>query len=138
MGITVSLRPTRETVGYFHIPAGDIPTFVEWGDPTIYALPSSGQGIKVGEHIAGPVADPDEDQPVSKESLERLQAWIASRFPDAEPEQHFSETCFYTNTEDESFVLERRGDIVIGSPCSGHGFKFAPLIGERLADLAMQ
>jgi sarcosine oxidase len=46
------------------------------------------------------------------------------------------ETCLYTNTEDESFVLERRGRLVVGSPCSGHGFKFAPLIGERLASLA--
>ena len=44
----------------------------------------------------------------------------------------------YTTTADESFVLERRGRIVVGSPCSGHGFKFAPAIGERLADLALE
>jgi sarcosine oxidase len=43
----------------------------------------------------------------------------------------------YTTTKDESFVLERRGRVVVGSPCSGHGFKFAPAIGERLADLAL-
>jgi len=42
----------------------------------------------------------------------------------------------YTTTPDEAFILERRGRLVIGSPCSGHGFKFAPAIGERLADLA--
>ena len=42
----------------------------------------------------------------------------------------------YTTTADESFILERRGRVVVGSPCSGHGFKFAPAIGERLADLA--
>jgi sarcosine oxidase len=42
----------------------------------------------------------------------------------------------YTNTADESFILERHGAIVLGSACSGHGFKFAPLIGERLARLA--
>ena len=47
-----------------------------------------------------------------------------------------AETCLYTNTADERFVLERRGNLVVGSPCSGHGFKFAPLIGERLAALA--
>ena len=44
--------------------------------------------------------------------------------------------CIYTNTTDEHFVLGRHGDIVVGSACSGHGFKFAPLIGQRLADLA--
>jgi sarcosine oxidase len=42
----------------------------------------------------------------------------------------------YTTTPDEHFILERRGRIVIGSPCSGHGFKFAPAIGRRLAGLA--
>jgi sarcosine oxidase len=44
----------------------------------------------------------------------------------------------YTTTADESFVLERRGRIVVGSPCSGHGFKFAPAIGERLANLTLE
>jgi sarcosine oxidase len=44
----------------------------------------------------------------------------------------------YTTTRDEAFILEGRGRIVVGSPCSGHGFKFAPAIGERLADLAVE
>ena len=39
----------------------------------------------------------------------------------------------YTNTSDERFILERHDRVVVGSACSGHGFKFAPLIGERLA-----
>ena len=37
---------------------------------------------------------------------------------------------------DGEFVLDRLGSIVVGSPCSGHGFKFAPLIGKILADMA--
>jgi sarcosine oxidase len=41
----------------------------------------------------------------------------------------------YTTTPDERFILERRGRVVIGSACSGHGFKFAPAIGARLAGL---
>jgi sarcosine oxidase len=56
--------------------------------------------------------------------------------PGAAGEPHLAETCLYTVTADENFILDRRGPIVIGSPCSGHGFKFAPLIGERLAALA--
>ena len=44
----------------------------------------------------------------------------------------------YTTTPDESFILERGGRVVVGSPCSGHGFKFAPAIGERLAALALE
>ena len=137
IGIDLPVRPTRETVSYFHMDTTDIPTFVEWGDPSIYALPSSNQGLKVGEHIAGPTADPDEDQPVNHESVARVQEWVAERFPSAERDPHLSETCFYTNTADEHFILERHGNIVVGSACSGHGFKFAPVIGKRLAELAL-
>jgi sarcosine oxidase len=42
----------------------------------------------------------------------------------------------YTNLPDDRFACERRGNVVVGSPCSGHGFKFAPLIGAELAALA--
>ena len=48
--------------------------------------------------------------------------------------------CLYTNTPDEDFVLDRHPEcpaVLVASPCSGHGFKFAPTIGELLADLAM-
>ena len=42
----------------------------------------------------------------------------------------------YTTTADEHFILERRGKVVIGSACSGHGFKFAPAVGTRRAAMA--
>ncbi len=48
-------------------------------------------------------------------------------------------TCMYTMTPDEDFVIDLSPSdprIVIASPCSGHGFKFASVIGEVLADLA--
>jgi glycine/D-amino acid oxidase-like deaminating enzyme len=45
-------------------------------------------------------------------------------------------SCLYTATPDEDFVLDRVGPVVVASPCSGHGAKFAPLIGELAADLA--
>ena len=62
--------------------------------------------------------------------------WVARTYPDADPNPVAAETCMYTTTPDEHFILERRGKVVIGSPCSGHGFKFAPAIGNRLAALA--
>ena len=43
----------------------------------------------------------------------------------------------YTTTPDDDFVLDRIGPLVIASPCSGHGAKFAPLMGAMIADLAM-
>jgi sarcosine oxidase len=49
-------------------------------------------------------------------------------------------TCIYTRAPDEDFILDLHPDhpqIVIASPCSGHGFKFASVIGEITADLAI-
>lgn len=135
-GIGLDVRPTRETIAYFNYAGPTPPTVVEWGEPAAYSLPSPGQGLKAGEHIAGPTTDPDDEGVVDQTSVRRLSDWVAERYPDAGPTAHFSETCIYTNTPDERFVLERHGDIVVGSPCSGHGFKFAPLIGKRLAELA--
>jgi sarcosine oxidase len=135
-GIELDVRVTRETVAYFRSGGPTPPTLVEWSDPTVYALPSPGQGIKAGEHIAGPTAEPDEVGTPDDDAAARVAGWIARRFPGAEPTAHHAETCLYTNTTDEHFILERHGSIVVGSPCSGHGFKFAPLIGKRLAELA--
>ena len=136
-GIDLPVRVTRETVAYFEIDdEAAVPSLVDWGAPAVYSLRSPGQGIKVGEHIAGPVVDPDEQGGPDPESIERLREWIVERYPDADPEPHLAETCLYTVTRDEEFIIDRRGPIVIGSPCSGHGFKFAPLNGLRLAGLA--
>jgi sarcosine oxidase len=136
-GIHLPVRPTRETVGYFVLDESlPVPALVEWNEPAGYALRSPGQGIKAGEHGTGPQTDPNDEGTPDPASLERLGRWVRSRFPDADPEPHLAETCIYTNTDDESFVLERYGPIVVGSACSGHGFKFAPWIGRRLAGLA--
>jgi len=138
-GIDLPVTPSRETVAFFPV-EGDaaLPVLVEWLDDSqpLYALPSPGQGLKTGWHHSGAEANPDERGKVAPRIVERMSAWVAERFPGATPTPHHAETCLYTNTSDESFILERRGPVVIGSACSGHGFKFAPLIGERLARLA--
>jgi sarcosine oxidase len=135
-GIDLPVRVTRETVAYFELLGDTPPPIVEWGDPSVYALPSPGQGIKAAQHIAGPETDPDEEASPSTASVDVVSSWIQRRLPNANAVPHLVETCIYTNTLDESFILERHGPVVVGSPCSGHGFKFAPLIGERLASLA--
>src|SRR3954449_7667670 len=83
-------------------------------------------------------AAPGAPAPPEPRLVERISAWAAERFDLAAPEPVAAETCLYTTTPDQEFVLERRGRVVIGSPCSGHGFKFAPAIGARLARLATQ
>jgi glycine/D-amino acid oxidase-like deaminating enzyme len=47
-----------------------------------------------------------------------------------------TERCVYDNSADTDFVLDRVGNVVVGCGTSGHGFKFGPLLGELLADLA--
>jgi monomeric sarcosine oxidase len=132
-GIELDVVPTRETVAYFRS-ATPVPVLVAWTDPAFYALPTP-QGIKAGHHIAGPPADPDEEGSPDPRAVARLSEGVAACFAAVEPEPHLLETCFYTNTPDDHFVLERHGPVVVGSPCSGHGFKFAPLIGARLAGI---
>ena len=137
IGEDIPTTPTRETVAFFKIPGNSVPpVVVEWTSPPLYCLFSFEQGLKAAEHHAGPVTDPEKEGEVSEASLARLGEWVRARFPEAEGEPHHAETCVYTNTPDEHFILERRGPVVIGSPCSGHGFKFAPWIGRRLAELA--
>jgi sarcosine oxidase len=135
-GIDLPIKPTRETVAYFKAEEV-LPTLVDWGEPSVYSLPDPTYGLKVGEHIAGPETDPNDlHQEPNMESVERLRRWVTDRYTNVDPSPMHFETCIYTNTADEHFILERKDNIVIGSACSGHGFKFAPLIGKRLADLA--
>lgn len=137
IGYDLPVRATRETAVYFEVPEPmRLPTLVEWGDRPVYALPSPGTGIKTGEHQAGPTIDPDVEGGPDLASVARMREWVAERYPGAAAEPVLVETCLYTNTDDERFILDRQGAVVIGSACSGHGFKFAPLIGERLAALA--
>ena len=133
------VRVTRETVCYFRL-EGPVPAVVSFRPDThgheFYALADPVHGLKVGAHHAGPETAANETAEPSAELVERIAAWTNEVFRLADPEPVAADTCIYTTTADESFVLERRGRVVVGSACSGHGFKFAPAIGTRLAALA--
>jgi sarcosine oxidase len=134
------VRVTRETIAYFNRPGSPVPAIVELNEATrghaMYALYDPVHGLKAGVHHVGHEADPDASEAADPQLVERIVDWVQARLPDVDPEPAAVETCLYTNTDDESFVLERRGRVVIGSACSGHGFKFAPVVGRRLAELA--
>jgi sarcosine oxidase len=126
---------TRETVCYFDL-AEPRPSLIEHRDAYFYALHDpGGRRLKAGIHMGGVECEPDEEGKPDVGVVGRVTEWIEERYPDAGP-LVATETCLYTTTIDERFILTRRGRIVIGSACSGHGFKFAPTVGERLADLA--
>jgi monomeric sarcosine oxidase len=136
VGIEIPVSVSTQTVAYFRVDGFAPPTVTDWRDREPYALPDPVHGLKVAEHGRGPDGDPDSPQPPDTESVHRVTRWVHGLFPGVEPTPHHTEVCFYTNAPDDRFILERRGDIVMGSACSGQGFQFAPLAGHRLAELA--
>jgi sarcosine oxidase len=73
------------------------------------------------------------DEEVLREAVRRF-------FPDADGPVMTMSTCMFTNTPDEHFVIDRLAPgspVIVASPCSGHGYKFASVIGEILADMAI-
>ena len=142
-GIHLSLRPTLEQSTYFD--AGEegssFPTVIDWDSapeqpPYLVPNPFRVGEVKAGAHLSGPAVDPDArsfEPDADREA--RTVMWVGEHLASRPPLLR-TETCLYTTTPDEDFVIERIGPLVVASPCSGHGFKFAPLIGEVLADLA--
>lgn len=141
-GIDLALQPSQEQVSYFALdePA-PLPTVIDWGaeprtPPYLVPDPWEPGHFKVGLHRSGPSVDPDAPRlEVDDERLDRVRGYVAGHLA---PHRDLArtDTCRYTNTPDEDFVLDRVGPLVIASPCSGHGFKFVPLMGAAIADLA--
>jgi sarcosine oxidase len=142
--------PTLEQVAYL-APAGGpssspvdaLPVFVERGRPWFYGLPDRSEGLmKISLHGAGPAVNLDalEDGSAFDEPDAALVAELSASarrvLPGLDPEPVSTERCVYDNAADGDFVLDRIGNVVVGAGTSGHGFKFAPLMGEVLADLA--
>ena len=138
----VPVKVTRETVVYFRREGTPPPSIVdlnaETGGHGMYSLHDPVHGLKAGAHHAGAEADPDTEGEPDPVIVERISSWVSERFPDVDPRPVEAQSCLYTTTADERFVLERRGRVVVGSACSGHGFKFAPAVGRRLAALALE
>ena len=159
-GIDVPSGATLEQVGYLaraapaglgpaaHLgPAADLapapewpatPIFIGHGGEEPYGLPVPGSPLyKVGLHHSGPAAGLSALDQRPDDRLTARLAGVARRYlPRLRPEPVQTERCVYDNTPDEDFIVDRIGNVVIGSGTSGHGFKFGPLLGEWLASLA--
>ena len=148
-GVELPVIPTRETVTYFHLPGAlELPPVIDDAVPDPeehglrrpglinYALAAPGRASRPGCITQAHPPTPTSPARPTRRSCAGSPAWVAQRYLALEPDPIASETCIYTNTADESFVLERHGRIVVASMCSGHGFKFAPFFGRTLAGLA--
>jgi sarcosine oxidase len=136
-----SLTVTQQDAFHF-APAepGPWPVFIYHDEITRYGLPAGRDGpgaVKVGEHGQGTVTTADgRDGIVNPAARDRIRAFARHRLGGLDPTPVGEVTCLYTSTASEDFILDRQGPFVICSPCSGHGAKFAPLVGEIAADLA--
>jgi sarcosine oxidase len=148
--LNLPLRVTRQVVYWFeptrnpeHFRPDRFPVFV-WhlpDDIAIYGFPNFGGGVKAGVHNPVVDADPDAiDRDVGPDEIEAMRQRFATYLPDAAGTFRKAEVCMYTNTPDGHFLLDfhhRHPQVIVASPCSGHGFKFASAIGEVLADMAL-
>jgi sarcosine oxidase len=118
-----------------HRPDPDRPD-ESWWPSVVYGMLTPGEGVKAGWHGAGPVVHPDrrsfEPEPGQ---LEQLRRYAREWLPGVDAETADPISCTYTTTDDEDFVLDRVGPVVVGAGFSGHGFKFTPLVGSVLVDL---
>jgi monomeric sarcosine oxidase len=121
------------------------PVFIDYDEAGyMYGLPGGRDGevpgaIKVAEHDPGTITTAGtRDFRVDPAVRDRVRAYAGKRLPALDPAPVNEATCLYTWTANEDFILDRPGDgpFVVASPCSGHGAKFAPLLGEIIADLA--
>jgi sarcosine oxidase len=108
-------------------------------DRFFYTLPDSGRGLKAAIHHEGTRVDPETvNRSVDELETKRVFDLLGRYLPHAAGRHRDAATCLYTNTPDGHFFIGSRmarDEILIVSPCSGHGFKFASAIGEAVADL---
>ncbi|WP_410606499.1 FAD-dependent oxidoreductase [Amycolatopsis sp. lyj-109] len=140
------LRVTQEQPAHFASIRADLtwPAFSHHFDPAgtgypsgTYGLATPGEGVKVGFHGVGPEVHPDRrDFTPEPGQLQALRAYVHEWLPGLDPDGCAPISCTYTTTPTSDFVLDRHGPIVVAAGFSGHGFKFTPVIGRILADLA--
>jgi sarcosine oxidase len=131
------LEPRIEEVAYFAGAPEDRPSIIEHGEPGHYGVVTPGVGYKLAAHGPPERFDPDTpERDVRREQIERAARFAAQRFPGLDPRPVRTEACLYTMTPDEHFVLDRVDGMIVCGGDSGHAFKFAPLLGLLVADLA--
>ena len=104
-----------------------------------YTIPDFGDGVKIAVHHDGEITDPQRVRRTINDQEDASARALIERFlPDAAGDLRDRAVCLYTNTIDEHFVIDHHPvhhEAIIASPCSGHGFKFATVVGEIVAKL---
>jgi sarcosine oxidase len=153
----VPITATRQVLGWFRprtpgmFAAGVLPVWAmqsteEFGGDLFYGFPMSGEGVlgqgfKLARHAPGVVADPDNlDRAARAEDEQDIRPFLSRFIPEASGELMETRVCMYENSPDQHFIIDRHPkheNVIVAAGFSGHGFKFASVVGEVLADLAM-
>lgn len=149
--LDLPLEPVRKPVMWFDVDdrekhgSGMFPAFIaHLKQDNFYGLPGHGNDtIKIGDHSDRNVIDPDDfNREAGADDLTpRLNAFITECLPGVRHRFNNTAMCIYTMTPDEDFIIDRHphdDKISFAAGFSGHGYKFAPLVGELLADLATE
>jgi monomeric sarcosine oxidase len=148
LGVDLPLKVTRQI--YFHLePARnaadfEVGRFPAWIDieANTYGFPRLGEvpGVKLALHSHGEVTAPETvNRTVTDADYAAIRGYAAMRFPDLGDRSLYAKVCLYTNTPDEDFIIDEVPGLpgaTLISACSGHGFKFTPLLGRIAATLA--
>ncbi len=148
--LKISLRPVRKHVYWFPTRSETYdqdrcPTFLyELPHGVFYGFPRIDDlGLKAAEHSGGlavrdPLGDPREFDPVD---LARVEGFLTAQLPGVGTPFTRRSVCYYTMSADEHFIVDRHPlepNQWIAAGLSGHGFKFTSVLGEALADLALE
>jgi len=146
----VKITPTRQVVGW-----ADPTDVAQWASPNFpvwlteledgfhYGLPElGGMGVKLSRHETGQAIEPAAmDREPTLEDAAVLEGFLAARLPRLAGTLQELSVCIYENSPDGHFVLDfhpRYRNVLIACGLSGHGFKFAPVLAEALADLTFE
>jgi sarcosine oxidase len=116
----------------------EVPQGVFYGFPMMDSL-----GLKVAEHSGGVVVDDPLNDPrlLDERDLSRVRGFLAQCMPTATGPLNRHAVCFYTMSPDEHFIVDRHPQssrVVFAAGLSGHGFKFTSVLGEALAEMAVE
>ncbi|PYE15454.1 monomeric sarcosine oxidase [Williamsia limnetica] len=117
-----------------------LPTFVHKNGRQMYGMPSGTDvavpAMKVGCFHDGDVTTTEvRDQHITDEQRQSVVEYVRDWMPALDPTPLAESSGLITMTPDGDFILDRNGPLVVAATCSGHGAKFAPLIGSMIADL---
>ncbi len=122
--------------------AGRMPVFIYFSnDRSYYGIPAfDGRGVKICRHHGGAIVTPDTvDRTVSRADKDDVRAFVRTHLAPLDGPSQDGLVCLYTNTPDENFIIgasPASPRVIIAGAFSGHGFKFASVVGEIVADLA--